>query len=141
MRFFKSAAYTILGVLYTIITMKFYGTVLHLISNFDIFNNFSIKDTIILSFDVFILLFFIAVCITCFIKGIQYLYILFRDSFFKKQTDFKQMNIRIDENNVIRESYMELKNGEIIPIDIKQIILQNEVKQTQQEDENKQESN
>lgn len=141
MRFFKSAAYIILGVLYTIITMKFYGTVLYLISNFDIFNNFSIKDTIILSFDIFILLFFIAVCITCFIKGIQHLYILFRDSFFKKQTDFKQMNIRIDKNNIIRESYMELKNGEIIPIDIKQIILQNEVKQTQQEDENKQESN
>lgn len=33
-----------------------------------------------------------------------------------------RMQIKIDENNRIRESYMELKNGDIIPVIISKII-------------------
>lgn len=106
------------------------GCVCCLMSTYEFFSNspfdmskysYTIKNMIAISTLIFIILLMLFIIISFLLKSIQNLFLGFYYGLFYNPKHDK-MYIKIDQDDIIRESFMELKNGEKIPIFISRIV-------------------
>ena len=130
---YKSLGYCILLVFWGAFTIDIIDRTKNLIYDF----TYTFKNCIIIGFVIFVLLLSIIATVTFIIKAFQHLLSFFYYGFFY---NYDKMQIKIDEENKIQESYMELKNGKIIPINISRVSIKvppiEENNETIEEDKN-----
>ena len=78
--------------------------------------------TISRGFYVFSCLLVLIGSLTFTIGAILHMVLMFYHAFFAYQGG-RQINVTVDENYIIRDSFLELSNGKIIPINIKKIVM------------------
>lgn len=83
---------------------------------------------------VFSILFFMGTLISSIIKVIYHMILYCYYTFFYGSS-YSKIHLKIDENDIIRESYVELKNKKIVPIEISRVI----IKKPEVEEENQSE--
>lgn len=122
-RLFKSIIYVFLSV------MTSYIVHMYLPFTFDIISKYSeitmFREILILSLMISISLVFLALFITFIIKALQHLAMFTYDVFFRNTdytTDYKNVIIEVDENNIINKSYIEFMNGQKIPFLISRMV-------------------
>lgn len=89
-----------------------------------VFYTNNIFKVIGICFYIFICLLVIFGSIAFFIGTIFHLIMFYYYAFFYKHND-REINITVDENYIIRDSFVELSNGRIIPIKIKKVSMGN----------------
>lgn len=106
------------------------GCVCCLMSAYEFFSNspidmnkysYTIKNMIVISTLVFIILLMVFIIISFALKSLQNLFLGFYYGLFYNPK-YDNMHIKIDQDDIIRESFMELKNGDKIPIFISRIV-------------------
>lgn len=119
--------FTFFSTSWVFLTYHMYDQFIYIITNdYELLINpltFGVKNIIVFSWHIFIAIFMVLVC-TVFITKTIKCFILFAHYtfFYTPSNEYKQMNIFIDENNIIQDnSYVELKNGSSIPLNIKRI--------------------
>ena len=82
---------------------------------------FTIKNGFVISLKIFIVLLLVSGTIVFTIKTIQCLFLAYYYGLFYNPK-YDNMHIKIDQDGIIRESFIELKNGEKIPVFISRIV-------------------
>lgn len=132
--FLSSILYSFLSVMYFYLILKFVDV--NLLLNFNNFWEFpDFRHLVVYSLYLSICLFFIfgGVCFS--IKTIYHMVLFYYKTFVKSYDE--QINLAVDENNIIRKSYVEFSNGKIIPINITKIHWENPETTDNQSTENK----
>ena len=115
----KSFGYTFCAVCSALTGYVFFLDLLTII-NMDIYT-YSIKNLFIISVLSFSALLLIFMVISFTLKSLQNLFLGFYYGLFYNPK-YDNMHIKIDQDDIIRESFMELRNGEKIPIFISRIV-------------------
>ena len=112
----KSWWYSLLLLIYAKITYYSITSI-----NIKLLNDFSIKGTLKQANTLFIFALLFAILIYTARKLIISLYLTFYYGLYN-ENNMDKIEIKIDQNNIIRDSYMELSNGNKIPINISKIV-------------------
>ena len=116
--FFLSLLYSVLALIFIALTLRLDLSIFEPIFSPYKLNIFKL---IKIGTYAFMCLFVLSGCITFVIAAIKNI-ILFH-YFLITPNDDKTINVTVDENYIIRDSFLELSNGKIIPIKIKKIVM------------------
>ena len=135
-RIFKSLICTFGAVIYSIIISELFPNLIYLITQYESLRPFD--KVIITPLYIFMVLFFLLLLISLIIKAIQEIISFFYYAFFYNNK-YDKMEIKIDQNNIIKESFIQFKNGDILPITISKIVTNVPVTINEEKEENKNE--
>lgn len=123
MNFFKSLWYTIISLISISFIIEKCIQFLKKIINTYTTSGEVLKQFSIITISIFIFFFmFVSMACLCFIfKALYNLWLFFYYSLLCTYS-YSRVQINVDENNIIKDSYIEFSNGDKVPLDITKIV-------------------
>lgn len=131
--FFKGMFYSILGILWMNL---FQYLIPYLVKNIpNLIRHQNLWESLKLCFGIFFAIFTILGVIALIIKSLGHMVLCFYYFFFYKNK-YEKIQLKIDEKEkIIKDCYVELKNGEKVPIEIYKVVIDTKEKSTEEETE------
>lgn len=131
--FFKGMFYSILGILWMNL---FQYLIPYLVENIpNLIRHQNLWESLKLCFGIFFAIFTILGVIALIIKSLGHMVLCFYYFFFYKNK-YERIQLKIDEKEkLIKDCYVELKNGEKVPIEIYKVVIDTKEKSAEEETE------